>query len=62
LWIKAEAGDTLWQDRIVHDVDAQLQEKGWQKVPSGGDVAVAACSFVQQQKSLETYFDGFGGG
>jgi len=61
-WIKAEAGDSLWQERIVQDIDNQLQAKGWQKVPSGGDAAVAAYGSVKQEQSLQTYYNGFGGG
>jgi hypothetical protein len=61
-WIKAEAGDSLWQDRIVRDVDAQLQAKGWRKVPSGGDAAVAAYGATHNERSLQTFYDGFGGG
>jgi len=61
-WIKAEAGDQLWADRIMRAVDNELQAKGWQKVPSGGDAAVAAYGSVHNQKNLETYYNGFGGG
>lgn len=28
-WLKVQAGDSLWQDRIKQDVDAQLSAKGW---------------------------------
>jgi hypothetical protein len=61
-WIKAEAGDQLWQQRIMDAVDNQLQAKGWQKVPAGGDAAIAAYGSVHNQKTMETYYNGFGGG
>lgn len=61
-WIKAQAGDQLWADRIKRDVDAQLQAKGWTEVPSGGEAAVSAFGSTHNQQSLETYYNGFGGG
>jgi hypothetical protein len=61
-WTKVQAGDQLWQDRIMQDVDSQLQEKGWQKVPSGGDAAVAAFGSTKEQPTLTTFYDGMGGG
>ena len=61
-WIRAEAGNPLWQDRIMQAVDNGLQSKGWQKSPSGGDAAVAAYGSVTNEKSYETYYNGFGGG
>src|SRR5437016_1443785 len=61
-WIKAEAGDSLWQDRITQAVDSTMQSKGWQKVPSGGDAAVAAYGSVHNEKNIETFYNGWGGG
>lgn len=61
-WIRAEAGNSLWADRIMADVDAQLQAKGLTKVASGGDLAVSAFGRMQNQQTLETFYDGFGGG
>ena len=31
-WLKVQAGDSLWAERIQQDVDAQLAAKGWTKV------------------------------
>ena len=61
-WIKVQSGDSLWNDRIKQDVDAQLAAKGWTKVDSNGDAAVSAFRSTQNQQSLETFYDGFGGG
>jgi hypothetical protein len=49
-------------DRIKRDVDAQLTAKGWMQVPSGGDAAVSAFGATHEKQSLQTFYDGFGGG
>jgi hypothetical protein len=41
-WLKMDAGNPLWIDRIKRDVNGQLNAKGWMEVPSGGDAAVSA--------------------
>jgi hypothetical protein len=51
-WIKVDAGNPLWVDRIQHDVDGQLTAKGWSKVDSGGDAAVSAFGATHNQKTL----------
>lgn len=61
-WLKVDAGNPLWVDRIKRDVDADLTAKGWMEVPSGGDAAVSAFGSTHNQQSLETFYDGFGGG
>jgi hypothetical protein len=61
-WIKVQSGDSLWDDRIQQDVDSQLAAKGWTKVASNGDAAVSAFRSTQNQQTLETFYDGFGGG
>lgn len=61
-WTKVQAGDSLWQDRIQRAVDQELTAKGWTKVPSGGDVSVAAFGSTQNQQRLNTFYDGLGGG
>jgi hypothetical protein len=61
-WPKVQAGDSLWADRIQHDVDAQLAAKGWTRVDANGNATVAAFQSTQDQQTLETFYDGFGGG
>lgn len=61
-WLQVRAGNELWIDRIKGAVDQQLTAKGWQKVPDGGDTAVAAFGSTKTQQSLQTFYDGFGGG
>ncbi len=61
-WLKVDAGNPLWVDRIKRDVNAELTAKGWMEVPSGGDAAVSAFGATHNQQSLQTFYDGFGGG
>jgi hypothetical protein len=61
-WMKVQAGNSLWNERIQRDVDAQLAAKGWTKVESNGDASVSAFRSTQNQTTLETFYDGFGGG
>lgn len=61
-WIKVQAGNSLWADRIEQDVDAQLAAKGWTRVESNGNASIAAFRSTQEQPTLETFYDGLGGG
>lgn len=61
-WTKVQAQDSLWQDRIQRAVDQELSAKGWSRVDSGGDVAVAAFGSTQNQQRLQTFYDNLGGG
>ena len=59
---KIETKDPLWIDRIKSAVTSGLSAKGWTEVPSGGDVSVVAVEMTHTQQSLNTFYDGFGGG
>ena len=61
-WQEIKPANSLWDARIKNAVDAQLTAKGWTQVASGGDVAVVAIKTSQTQRSLQTFYDGFGGG
>ena len=61
-WLKVQAGDSLWADRIQQDVDAQLAAKGWTRVASNGNASVSAFQSTHDQQNLETFYDGLGGG
>lgn len=61
-WLKVDAGNSLWADRIKRDVNEELMAKGWMEVPAGGQAAVSAFGATHNQQSLETFYDGFGGG
>jgi hypothetical protein len=61
-WLKVQSGDSLWDDRIKQDVDSQLAAKGWTEVDSNGDASVSALRSTHDQNTLETFYNGFGGG
>ena len=60
-WEKVKTTDPLWQSRIQDAVDHALQAKGWQRVDSGGDIAVAAVGSAHNQREYQTFYDGMGG-
>ena len=61
-WQEVKASNSLWDDRIKGAVNAQLASKGWTQVDSGGDVAIVAIKTTQTQRTLQTFYDGMGGG
>ena len=61
-WEKVQTQDPLWVDRIKEAVNAALTAKGLTPVESGGDIAVVAMETTQNQRTLNTFYDGFGGG
>jgi hypothetical protein len=61
-WLIVQAGDSLWNDRLQHDVDTQLASRGWTKTKSGGDAMVSVFRSTQNEQTLQTFYDGFGGG
>jgi hypothetical protein len=61
-WLKVQTGDSLWEDRIKQDIDAQLSAKGWTKVNSNGSATISAFQSTHDQQTLQTFYDGFGGG
>jgi Domain of unknown function (DUF4136) len=61
-WEKVQTQDPLWVDRIKEAVNAALTAKGLTPVESGGDIAILAMEMTQNHRTLNTYYDGFGGG
>ena len=61
-WEKVQTQDPLWVDRIKSAVNSALGAKGWTQVESGGDVSVVAIEITRNQQTLNTFYDGFGGG
>ena len=61
-WERVSTRDPLMVDRIKSAVNAVLASKGWTEVPSGADAAVVAIETTHNQQTLDTFYDGFGGG
>ena len=61
-WQKISTRDPLMVDRIKSAVNSALAAKGWTEVPSGGDAAIVAIETTHEQQTLNTFYDGFGGG
>jgi hypothetical protein len=61
-WGKVQTQDPLWVDRIKGAVNTALTAKGMTPVASGGDVSVVAIEMTKSQQSLDTFYNGFGGG
>jgi hypothetical protein len=61
-WEKVQTQDPLWVDRIKAALNAALAAKGWTPVGSGGDVAIVAMEMTKDRQTLDTFYDGLGGG
>jgi hypothetical protein len=61
-WEHVKAQDPLDVDRIKSAVNAALAAKGWTQVDSGGDVSIVALEITRDQQTLNTFYDGLGGG
>jgi Domain of unknown function (DUF4136) len=61
-WEQVKTKEALDVDRIKSAVSAALAAKGWTQVESGGDVSIIALEMTQNQQTLNTFYDGFGGG
>jgi hypothetical protein len=61
-WEQVKTRDPLDADRIKNAVNTALAAKGWTLVNTGGDVSVVAMEMTHNQQTLNTFYDGFGGG
>jgi len=61
-WQTIKPANSLWDARIKSAVDAQLAAKGWTQVDNGGDVAIVAIATSHTERTLQTFYDGMGGG
>jgi hypothetical protein len=61
-WQQVSTRDPLMVDRIKSAVNGALAAKGWREVPSGGDAALVAIETTRKQQTLDTFYNGFGGG
>jgi hypothetical protein len=61
-WGHVHSSDPLFEQRIRDAVDRDLQARGWQQVPEGGDVMVTAVLIKTHQDEYNTFYTGLGGG
>ena len=56
-------GNDIVNQRIIAAVDRGMASRGWTKAPEGqADLAVVAIVSTSEKQSLETLYNGFGGG
>jgi Domain of unknown function (DUF4136) len=61
-WGQVHSTDPLFEQRIRDAVDHDLQAKGWQSIPEGGNATVTAIGVKRNQTEYQTFYDGFGPG
>lgn len=61
-WEHIKTKDPLSVDRIKNVVNATLAARGWMEVESGGDISIVAIQMTSNQETLNTFYNGFGGG
>jgi hypothetical protein len=61
-WEHVKTKDPLDIDRIKAAVNAALSAKGWTQADSGGEVSIVAIEMTQNEQTLNTFYDGLGGG
>ena len=59
---KVQTADPLFEQRVKDAISRDLQGRGWQMVPSGGDVAITAIGNVKSTEEYTTFYNGLGGG
>ena len=63
MWIKEpNTTNPLMKQRVVDDVNAALTARGLQLVTSNADLGIAAHTATKEQNTLNTFYNGFGGG
>ena len=61
-WEQVKTKNGLDVDRIKSAINAQLAAKGWTQVPSDGGISLVAIEATKNEQTLNTFYDGFGGG
>ena len=59
---RVQTADPLFEQRVKDAITRDLQARGWQMVPSGGDIAVTAVGDVKTKDEYTTFYNGLGGG
>ena len=61
-WQNVHTKDPLLVDRIKAAVNSALAAKGWTQVESDADICIMAMEMTDEHRTLNTYYDNFGGG
>jgi hypothetical protein len=61
-WGRVHTSDPFFEQRVREAVDRDLQAKGWQLLPAGGDVTLTAVAIRRERAEYNTFYDGFGPG
>jgi uncharacterized protein DUF4136 len=61
-WEAVKTRNELNIDRIKNAVNADLTAKGWTQLPTGGSICLVAIEATQNKQTLNTFYNGFGGG
>lgn len=61
-WGTVSTPNPLWVDRIKAAAASALAAKGWTEIESGGDVSIMAMEMTEDHRTLNTYYEDFGGG
>jgi hypothetical protein len=63
MWIKEpKTTNPLMKQRVMDEINAALAAKGLQLVTSNADLAIASHAATKEEHTLNTFYDGFGGG
>jgi hypothetical protein len=63
MWIKEpKTTDPLTKQRVIDDVNSALAARGLRLVTSNADLCVAAHAATKEERTLNTFYNGFGGG
>lgn len=61
-WLRdPRINNPIAKQRVMDDINKQLEAKGWQMVTGNADVSVVANAATQEQHTLNTFYDGFPG-
>ncbi len=61
-WGQVSTADPLYETRIKDQVKKDLESKGWQESSGNCDATIFVKGNVHNQKELQTYYSGLGGG
>lgn len=63
MWIKEpKTTSPLMRQRVIDDINSALAGRGLQLVTSNADLCIAAHAATKQERTLNTFYNGFGGG